>query len=308
MDIEVANASKRFGSTLALDNVTIRLAGRINLLLGSNGSGKSTLINLLAGVTYPNKGILRFDGSEYDGRSRKVWRSGTERLRKKSRFWLDKPGLPQPMTGAELLKFQSNDDSRIDHSSELKQLVQSSFGSSVDLEKPISSYSSGMQQKLGIMATLVGRPEFVVWDEPTAALDATSRRTVARLAKEYASEGTKFLIASHIPGDFEGITDWIGLMTLGQLKRSGNLSELSDSGSDSYIIITDKPSQLAGKLLEWGMASSASVEGTRVVVKATEKFEEKNVTSLAKEELGATRVELTRRQKSVGELYMETLA
>jgi ABC-2 type transport system ATP-binding protein len=286
------------------------LTGGINLLLGSNGSGKSTIINLLAGLTYPNKGILRLDGSEYDSGNREAWRSGTETLRKRSRFWLDKPGLPLPLTGRELLKFEWHKED--DHSFASLESLANSFGISVDLDRPISGYSSGMQQKLGIIATLLGRPRFVVWDEPTAALDATSRATVARLAKDYASQGTKFLIASHIPGDFEGVADWIGLMRLGRLLKAGNIPLLSKSESNDCVIHTDRPSQLAGRLVELGMATSVSVEKGNgygdITVKTTEEFDEAKVARLSREEFGATQFSVSRRQKSITELYMEALA
>lgn len=317
MDIELSNLTKNFGSTVAVDNVSLALTGKINLLLGSNGSGKSTLINLLAGLAFPNKGTLKLDGSEYNATIKKQWRKGTERLRSKAKFWLDKPGLPQPMTGRDLLKFESNqtkkkrkeDDDK--NGRELEVLIQNSFGTTVDLDKPISSYSSGMQQKLGIMATLIGNPEFVVWDEPTAALDAISRGVVARLAKEFAARGTIFLIASHIPGDFEGIADWIGLMRLGHLVKNGNLRDLNGSDYDcrDYIVSTDRPVQLASRLLDLGLATTVSLdeEKSEVSLKATEKFDPQKVNDLAKDSYAGHAV-VRKRERSITELYLEALA
>lgn len=313
MEIELANVTKHFGSTIAVDDVSFRLSGRINLLLGSNGSGKSTLINLLAGLSFPDKGALRLDGSEYVATKKKVWRKGTERLRASSRFWLDKPGLPSPMSGRELLQFESDQmlEKGDDRGPSFEELILNSFGSSVDLDKPISGYSSGMAQKLGIMATLIGRPEFVVWDEPTAALDATSRAVVAQLAKEFAQRGTTFLIASHIPGDFEGIADWIGLMKLGRLVKKGNLGELTESDQTGldYIIATDLPRQLASKLLGLGLVSSVTLdeEKSLISLKATGKFDEDEIKDIAKE-VGANYATFRKRQKSITELYLEALA
>lgn len=290
--------------------MSISLTGKINILLGSNGSGKSTIINILAGLTYPNSGTLKLDGSEYDGSNKRTWASATGELRRRSRFWLDKPGLPLPLTGRELLRFDRHeeDDDPILPIDDLS----GSFDFSADLDKSISSYSSGMQQKLGIIATLIGRPQFVVWDEPTAALDAISRATVARLAKDYASQGTKFLIASHIPGDFDGVADWVGLLRLGKLLKAGNLSQLSNSESSDYVIRTDRPSQVAGRLVELGMARSVSVEEENghgvITAKATENFDEGRVAQLAKEEFGAAQFSVSRRQRSITELYMEALA
>jgi ABC-type multidrug transport system ATPase subunit len=313
LEIELANVTKHFGSTLAVDNVSLKLTGKINLLLGSNGSGKSTLINTLAGVTYPNKGILSFDGLEFDAKSKKSWRVGTEKLRRKSRFWLDNPGLPQTLTGRDLLKFEKQQQrqnqknaSNRSADDELSKIADNSFGQSLDLDKPISSYSSGMKQKLGIMATLLGDPEFVVWDEPTATLDAGARATVVQLAKEYAARGTTFLIASHIPGDFEGVADWVGLMRLGQLLKSGKISEVGKADSKDYSIETDFPVLLAAKLLELDMALSVSIVDGSVVAKATEKFDQSKLEKLSKD-LGATKFSVRKRQKSISELYMEAI-
>jgi ABC-2 type transport system ATP-binding protein len=313
LEIELEGVTKHFGSTMAVDNVNLRLTGKVNLLLGSNGSGKSTLINLLAGITYPNNGILRFAGSEYNAKSKKSWRIGTERLRNKARFWLDKPGLPASLSGRDLLKFESGQAGNKSNADRdiLEELVQNSFGSSVDLDKPISSYSSGMQQKLGIMATLIGEPQIVVWDEPTATLDATSRAIVARLAKEYSTKGTIFLIASHIPGDFEGIADWVGLMRLGQLVKSGKLSELSSSQTSSrdYVISTDRPSQIASRLTDLGLANCVSIDSKRSLLslKATEDFAMKDVEEIAKR-AGASYATIRKREMSMTELYLEALA
>jgi ABC-2 type transport system ATP-binding protein len=317
LEIEISNLTKYFGSTLAVDNVSAHFSGKINLLLGPNGSGKSTLINLLAGLSYPNSGTLKIDGHEYDGKNRRLWRKVTEEQRKKSTFWLDKPGLPQTLTGKELLKFERGDyharNSALTPSFE--DVLRSSFGSSsLDLDKPISSYSSGMQQKLGIIASLIGDPEFVVWDEPTAALDATSRKIVAKLAKDYAVKGTKFLIASHIPGDFEGVVDWVALMQLGKLVKSGKLSDISaEEWEKDYVITTEKSPQLAEKLLELGWVESVSVakmnsNGTRrVSIRANDNFDEGKVAILAREELGSSQFSLEKKQKTITDLYLEVL-
>lgn len=305
--------TKHFGSTVAVNDVSLNLSGKINLLLGSNGSGKSTFINLLAGLAFPDKGTLSFDDAVYDAKSKKEWRKGTEKLRNRARFWLEKPGLPQPMTGRDLLKFESGQPEKKNDNGthELEKLAQNSFGSTVDLDKPISSYSSGMQQKLGIMATLIGEPELIVWDEPTATLDATSRAIVARLSNEFAAKGVTFLIASHIPGDFEGIADWIGLMKLGQLSRSGTLSELSNSDSEShdYIISTDRPSLIASRLMELGLVDSVSMgeRNSSISLSATEKLEKKDIEEIAKQ-IGASYAIIQMRQKSITELYLESLA
>ncbi|MDG6964180.1 MAG: ABC transporter ATP-binding protein [Nitrososphaerota archaeon] len=253
MKVAVNGMRKRFGFTVALDNVSLDFAGRVNLVLGTNGSGKSTLINVIAGVTYPQEGSLFLGTSEFRSSDRRGWRRGIEAARAKMGFMLDKPGYPAYLDGIELLEWASSKRDADWTGKIAQKLDMTAF-----VHRPIGGYSSGMTQKLGLGASIVSKPEVVLWDEPTANLDAPTRRSVSGLIVELAKGGTTFVIASHTPADFEGIADWMCVMRLGKVVMSGMIKDLS-AGSARLIIETDKPSLLAAEALRSGLAVKAEV-------------------------------------------------
>jgi len=273
-------------------------------LLGTNGSGKSTLINILAGLTYPNEGRFTVGEEGFDAKNRDTWRKATEKIRRGTGFLLDKPGYPSYMSGIELLEW--GDSQNGSKSDEWPDKLIGDLGMSPYIKKTIGGYSSGMMQKLGIAASLVSRPGLVLWDEPTANLDADARKKVTALVKELVAEGTTFVIASHTPGDFQDVTDWVGLMRLGRLIRSGPLSVLG-ANSPVYEAGTDTPNLLASRLFESGFAAEAIIDGGRVVFEASGSFDEPDLESLARSS-GVKLSSFSRRPKTVSELYLEFLA
>jgi ABC-2 type transport system ATP-binding protein len=300
--VRLEGVTKRFGSTLALDCVSLELTGHTNLLLGTNGSGKSTLINVLAGLTYPNEGTFTV-GEGFDAGNRDTWRKASEKTRRTG-FLLDKPGYPSYMSGMELLEW-SNARNGNKSDAWLDKLV-GELDMSGYIKKTIGGYSSGMIQKLGIVSSLVSRPELVLWDEPTANLDGYARKKVTALVKEMVAEGTTFIIASHIPGDFQDVADWVGLMRLGRLVKSGSISTLGE-GSRVHEAETDMPNLLASKLFESGLAAKIAVDDARVVFEALGSFSESDLESLAKSS-GVKLSSFSRRPKTISELYLEFLS
>ena len=301
MDIALSGITKTFGSTLALDNVSLDFGGRVNLILGTNGSGKSTLINIIAGVTYPQKGSLTLGTEELHSGDKRRWRRGVEGARTKMGFMLDKPGYPGYLDGAELLDWASPTRDPEWTGQIAQRLEMTPF-----IHRAIGGYSSGMSQKIGLGTSIVSRPDLVLWDEPTANLDAPTRRSVSSLIGELAGKGTIFIIASHTPVDFEGVADWMCVMGLGRVLMSGLVKDLS-AGSVRLVIESDKSSLLAAEALRTGLAVKAEVcDGsvgleTRVVADVDAV---RRVAESVHAEVGSLEV----KPKSVSELYAEAIA
>lgn len=297
----VKDITKRFGSTLALDSVTLEFSGRVNLVLGTNGSGKSTLINIIAGVTYPQGGTLLLNGVELHSRNRRAWRQGIEVARTKMGFMLDKPGYPTYLEGAELLEWASETTDGAWTTNLSQRLDMGAF-----LNRTIGGYSSGMTQKLGLASSVVTKPEFVLWDEPTANLDAPTRRAVATLIGELSGKGTAFIIASHTPTDFEGIADWMCVMRLGRVVKSGMIRDLSVD-SARLIIESDQPSLLSAEALRAGLATGVEVRGETTELEASGAVDAAAVRKLA----ASVHVQIRSMEvkpKTVRELYAEAIA
>lgn len=306
MDLAFKGISKRFGATKALDNISADLSGKVCVLLGSNGSGKTTLINCLCGLTIPQKGMLEFDGEKYDASDGSQWRHGTERIRRKSGFSGDKLGVPGSYTGRELMDWTARagngkvDAGWIDHVVEVLDM-KSYIGNR------LSGYSSGMMQKASIATSLMGQPEIVFWDEPTSNMDARGRRQVTDLVAELSQNGVKFVIATHIPAEFEGLVDWAGVMILGRFVRAGSVSELVQ-GSNEYEVVTDDPRLFASRLIETGIGIQVSIFADHVLFTAVSPNQRslESMEDLAKA-TGCSVKSLRQTSISVGRLYAESL-
>ena len=301
MNIALSGITKRFGSTLALDDVSLDFRGRVNLVLGTNGSGKSTLLNVISGVTYPQEGSLTLGAEELHSGDKRRWRKGIEGARTKMGFVLDKPGYPAYLDGAELLDWAS---SRRDP--EWTEQIARRLEMTPFINRALGGYSSGMTQKIGLGTSIVSRPDLVLWDEPTANLDAPTRRSVSSLIEELAEKGTMFIIASHTPEDFEGVADWMCVMRLGRVLMSGLIKDLS-SGSVRLVIKSDKSSLLAADALRTGLADKAEVRDGELELETRGVADVEAVKKMA----GSTHAEVGSvevKPKSVSELYAEAIA
>lgn len=301
MNIALSGITKRFGSTLALDNVSLDFKGRVNLVLGTNGSGKSTLINIIAGVTYPQGGSITLGTEELRSSDKRRWRKGVEGARTKMAFMLDKPGYPTYLEGSELLDWAS---SRRDP--EWTEKIAQRLEMTPFVHRAIGGYSSGMTQKIGLGTSIASKPKLVLWDEPTANLDAPARRSVASLIGELAEEGTIFIVASHTPADFEGVADWMCVMRLGRVVISGLINDLS-AGSARLAIESDKSPLLASEALRTGLAVRAEVHDGHVELETRGVNDIDAVRRMA-ESIHAEVRSLEVKPRSVSELYAEAIA
>jgi len=266
-ELAVRGVSKRFGRTVALDNVSFNFSRGVNLLLGANGSGKSTLINILAGLTYPDRGVLVVDDSEYSSARRGDWLAGVRSLAPSLGVLAEKPGFPLWYTGRELLHSTLR-AAGLPAKSEWVEWVLDELGLTSSIDRRIREYSSGMMQKLGVAVSLAVEPRLVLWDEPTANLDAASRRIVVELMDKMRKKGTTFIVASHIPVDFEGKADWVGLLELGRVVWSGHPEAFQSPSTRVYVTCTNTHDsrELGSLILRMGLSTEVSVEGNRVLL------------------------------------------
>lgn len=301
MRIAVRGITKRFGSTLALDDVSLDFGGRVSIVLGTNGSGKSTLINVIAGVTYPQRGSLTLGTEELHSSDKRGWRKGIEGARAKTGFMLDKPGYPTYLEGIELLDWASSKKDPEWTKRIIQKLDMAAF-----VRRAIGGYSSGMTQKIGLGTSVVSKPEVVLWDEPTANLDAPTRTSVSGLIRELAAAGTTFIIASHTPADFEGIADWMCVMRLGRVVLSGMVKDLS-AGSARLIVESDKPSLLAAEALRAGLAVRAEIYDSYAELETKGTSDADSIGKIAATIHAAVR-SIETRPRSISELYAEAIA
>ena len=185
--LKLDKLTKQYGSQTVLDGVDLILpAGRIYGLIGLNGQGKTTLMRILAGIARPNGGSFSLFGETEEKRLRLA--------RRRCGFLIEEPIFYSNLSAKQNLKAVCYlKGVSADVIPGLMQLCDLP-----DDRKPMQKYSTGMKQRYGIAAALVGDPEFLVLDEPTNGIDLSGVHDFCELIRKLNREqGKTFLISSH---------------------------------------------------------------------------------------------------------------
>jgi ABC-type multidrug transport system ATPase subunit len=214
MNLEIRNLSMSYGKAQALSDVTLTLrSGGLIGLVGPNGAGKSTLLKILATLLRPSRGQVLLDG--------------TDILRKPDAMRRLLGYLPQdvPVYGSlsawEFLAFMASvkklkpSRARKQIASLMKTLHLSDVG-----KKPLSGFSGGMRQRVGIASALLGDPKVIIADEPTTGLDPRERVTLRSLLSGLASSRI-VLLSTHIVSDVEAVASDLVVLKKGRVLFHG---------------------------------------------------------------------------------------
>ena len=184
--IEIRNLTKKYGRRVALDDVSLTLCpGEVTLLLGANGAGKSTLLRCLLGVT-SYEGTISVGGFDpiEDGCM----------VRAAIGYMPQSGGLHLDLTVRDTMKLYAR-IRRAETDRGLALLQEA--GLEPQLDTPVGELSGGMRQRLGFALALLPNPRILVLDEPSASLDAASRRWLAGRLREAAAEGRAVIVSTH---------------------------------------------------------------------------------------------------------------
>jgi len=196
---------KRYGPIAALDGVDLDVPpGIVYGLIGPNGAGKTTLLSLLAGLRRPTAGDIVID-------------------RGARAVLPDTPRFDPWLTAAEVVSLAA----RLAGPGAREDLnaVLAEAGLAEAARRRVGGFSRGMLQRLGLAATVVGRPEILLLDEPAAALDPGGRREVLDLIRRLRGRAT-VVFSSHILADVQEVSDWVGILDQGRLRFQGPVDEL----------------------------------------------------------------------------------
>ena len=211
--------TKRYGSVIALDDLNVEVPrGRIGLV-GANGAGKTTTFRLLLGLAHPTAGRIEVCGVNVADDPIGV-RSRLGYMPEHDCLPLDQSAADVVATFGELSGLPSR--AARQRASDILDLV----GLDEARFRPISGFSTGMRQRTKLAQALVGDPELVLLDEPTAGLDPLGREEMLALIARLDSFGISVLMATHLLDDVQQVCDHVVMIDAGRLVEAGPTESL----------------------------------------------------------------------------------
>ncbi len=261
--IETFDLTKRFSSLVAVDRLNISVPEKCVFgFLGPNGAGKTTTVKMLVGLTPPSEGTARVMGWDI--------RQEMEQVRNVVGFMPEYSPKPKEKALSYLVTlagFNSKRDkpSLKKQAEELLELV----GLWEVRNKKVSKFSMGMFRKWLLANALMGDPEVVLLDEPTANLDPVARTEVIQLIKEIGRERTVFL-NSHVLPEVEKAASHVAVINKGRLVVQAEIAELRkfvEKESHSYLIRSSANEELANFLRNAGVEAKIVEAGVEALVR-----------------------------------------
>ncbi len=222
--INLRGVSKRFGTFVAVNNVTIAVEpGEIIGFVGANGAGKTTTIATMLGFLHPTKGSVALFGS-------KVATSNAHKSHKKIGYAAGDMELPSQLTGRQYLGFLRHQRRGEDNYDDLVKRF------SPQLDKKIHTLSRGNKQKIALVSAFLGQPELVVLDEPTSGLDPVMQETFLNVVREYKKQGKTVFMSSHYLQEVMQVCDRVLLMSGGTIVEDVTTADLQIMGGKQVHI------------------------------------------------------------------------
>ena len=247
--IEARNLSKRYGRTVAVDDLSFDvLPGKVTGFLGPNGAGKTTTMRMILGLDRPNSGIVTINGRPY--------RDLPAPLREVGAL-LDAKAVHGGRKAYNhlLLLAQSNGipASRVD---EVLRIV----GLEGVAKRRAGGFSLGMGQRLGIAAALLGDPGILMFDEPVNGLDPEGIAWVRELMRALAAEGRTVFVSSHLMSEMALTADHLVVIGKGKLIRDESVTQFVESSSQRSVRVRSPQRERLEELLKHAGASFSTVE------------------------------------------------
>lgn len=228
--VEISGLVKRYDGreiVRSLDLVARR--GEVTAVLGPNGAGKTTTIECCEGLRVPDAGSVRV--LDLDPRTQ-----GAE-LRPRVGVMLQDGGLPTSVRALEMLTHVSSmyaDPWDVDDL--VGRLGLASFAKTT-----VRRLSGGQRQRLALAAAIIGRPELVFLDEPSAGMDPQSRLAVWELIRALRTQGVSVVLTTHLMDEAEDLADHVLVVDHGQVIAQGSPAELVAAGGKGALSFSAAP-------------------------------------------------------------------
>jgi ABC-2 type transport system ATP-binding protein len=245
--VEVTDLVMRYGEVTAVDGLMLRVEpGTTTAILGPNGAGKTTMLETCEGYRTPQSGTVRVLGLD------PVRQHGE--LAPRLGVMLQSGGAWSGVHADEMLAYVA---SLYANPLAVSDVVER-LGLTACGRTPYRRLSGGQQQRLGLAMAIVGRPEIVFLDEPTAGLDPQSRRATWELVEQLATDGVSVVLTTHYMEEAERLARRVVVVDHGRVIASGSPGELMSAGAKNTIRFTAKPGLHTDGLL-WALPEEYSV-------------------------------------------------
>lgn len=247
--IAFLSVDKRFGrggaSVQALDGLSLSVPrGAVYGLLGPNGAGKSTLLRILAGLLTADGGDVMIFGE-----------AAAPSNRRRLGMLIEAPSFYPFLSARDHLQMLS----RFTDTASLIDPILRRIGLEKAADKPVSGFSLGMKQRLGIGCALIGQPEAIILDEPTNGLDPDGILEMRALIDELAHrDGLTVLLSSHLLDEVQRVCDRVAILQHGRLVAEGAVADLLEREGRFWMSV-ETPETLLKQLGERAVAGDGGV-------------------------------------------------
>ena len=243
--IEVKNVTKKYGSTIAVENISFDVKdGEIVGFLGQNGAGKSTTMNMITGFIDPTDGQIIVNGNDISKKPRKA--------KKQIGYMPESVPLYYELTPKEFVSYMA--ELKLVKRNERKQEVEKVLketGLEDVQNKLIRNLSRGYKQRVSLAGALIGNPDVIILDEPTVGLDPKQVTEIRSLIKELGKKHT-VILSSHILSEVSQICEKVIIINKGKIVAIDTPENLEKSTKEKngISLIVEDPKNNISKIKE----------------------------------------------------------
>lgn len=286
-------SSRRGGSITVVNKLDLQVEpGEIFGFLGPNGAGKTTTIKILLGIIPLTSGTAQVLGQD----------AGDVEVHNYLSYLPEKPYYYEYMTGLEIMEFYASLFGIKDKQKCKDLLKRVNLGN--DMNRPISQYSKGMQQRVGLAQSLLNDPKLLFLDEPTGGLDPIAHIEIRDLILQFRDEGKTVFISSHELSDVERICDRVAIINKGEIVAQGRLDTLL-AGGRVEVVATGATQSLHDALM--GNDRTVSLSGDRLIVDVSDGDDVNGVVDAIRTAKGSVTSVIPRR-KRLEDLFIQAVS
>lgn len=228
--VEVTDLVKSYGARSVVDGLSLRVErGSVTAVLGPNGAGKTTTIETCEGYRRPDAGTVRVLGLDPH--------RDASALKPRVGVMLQGGGIPNAIRPMEALRHAA---ALYAHPLAPSMLVER-LGLESTLRTPYKRLSGGQQQRLSLALALIGRPELLFLDEPSAGLDPQARGVIGDLVLELRRSGVTVVLTTHLIDEAERLADEVVIIDTGRVVAAGSPAELTAGGAQTRLSFRAAP-------------------------------------------------------------------